>query len=152
MKSTLLALSVLTLGISLMAPLAHAGSSATTLACSSVSGKTIISGALPGQGEEGVNLNVSVGSDMRMLSSDFAGSKMVATVELNAKNQSVEINVDDGHFKFNLKSADAARTKLKKTSNGTSGSFIGLMSGSHPSNWEPIKAPIEVRCYVSDEI
>lgn len=148
MKAALFALVALVLST----PFANAGSSVTTLACSSTSGKTIISGYLPGQGEMGVQLNVSVGKEMRILSNENSGSKMVAEVDLNAKKQSVEIKVDDGHFKFILKSADAARTKLTKTGNGVSGSFIGLMTGTHPGNWEPIKSPIEVRCYVTDEI
>ncbi|MES3036359.1 MAG: hypothetical protein V4736_00510 [Bdellovibrionota bacterium] len=129
--------------------IANAGSSVTTLACSSESGRTVISGILPGQGEMAVALNFSVASDMIMFSNSDDYVPTTAEVDLNAKNQTVRIEVKNKLTQLKLVSSSA---KLTSSSNGTKGSFVGQVTGTHPSNWEPIAAPIVVRCFVSDEI
>lgn len=127
---------------------AHAGSSVTSLACSSESGRTIISGILPGQGEMDVNLNFSIGTAMNILS-DNNGAK--ADVNLNARAQKVSISVKNASMSINIQSIDGA-TKLSHSSNGTKGEFRALVTGTHPATGEAIPQAIEVRCHVSDEI
>lgn len=130
---------------------AFAGSSATSLACSSKSGRTVISGFLPGQGEEEIRLNVSVAHNIMVYKNADEG-KTTAKVNLDARKKSVSIEVSNADLKTVLKSKAPATTKLVQSGNGTGGTFIGLLSGTHPSTFNEIPTPIEVRCYVSDEI
>lgn len=128
---------------------AHAGSSATILACSSESGRTVISGILPGQGEVEVDLNVSIGSAMTIYSSERRDSE--ATVDVSAKLKKVRITVKNGNTGISIK-ADGDAVKLTENNNGTSGSFVGELTGTHPATYENIQEPIKVRCHMSDEI
>jgi hypothetical protein len=133
--------------------LAQAGSSATILACSSVSGKTIISGFLPGQGEMEIRLHVSVGSAMSVFSNEGGSDETTeATIDLNARAQTVAIKLKGPQQTLQIVSKSPETTKLGHGRSGTKGTFLGLVTGTHPATWEPIPSAIEVRCHVSDEI
>lgn len=136
-----------TLLMVLTAASAHAGSSVTTLACSSESGRTVISGILPGQGEVDVRLNVSVASDMIVYSSEHN----MAEGDVQLSKNSVLITVKNQSTSMKI-TASGADVKLNHSNNGTKGSFVGSLTGTHPSTYEQIQEPIKVRCFVSDEI
>lgn len=136
-----------TLLMVLTAASAHAGSSVTTLACSSESGRTVVSGILPGQGEVEVRLNVSIASDMIVYSSE----NNLAEGEVQLSKNSVQISVNTKSA-FTKITASGNEVKLSQTGNGTKGFFIGSLTGTHPSTYQQIQEPIRVRCFVSDEI
>ena len=136
----------------LAATSAHAGSSLTTLACSSESGRTIISGVLPGQGEMEIRLNFSVGTNMIVFASDEnANNGAEASVKLDGRANKAVITVKTKSANLSLVSI-AGKSNLKSTMNGTKGSFEALLTGTHPETYEAITQAIVVRCHASDEI
>lgn len=131
---------------------AYAGSSSTRLACSSASGKTVIAGILPGQGENTVNLQYSIESFFRQFDNEDVLAENV-TVELNVNQAQVRIGVlTNGDTAFSIDSKNSQTTKLKRTANGVSGEFIGQLYGTDIRTGQMLQTPIELRCFVSNEI
>lgn len=136
--------------VTLSAVSAYAGSSNTSLSCSSASGKTVVAGTLPGQGEVSTNLQYSIDTNFIHFDSQYT---LEAHAKLSAKNREVLITVlSQGDSAIQIRSKSAETTKLNYSSNGTSGSFIGILTGTHPGTGQEIPTPIELRCFVSDEI
>lgn len=147
---------ILSLILGLGSTQAFAGTSDTRLFCSSPDGHYIVSGFLPGMGEEDIRLQVSSGTSVIIFSNEgteqSAKPSTTATVNLDGHKHTVDIRVKSERQTFTLRAAGPQAAKLRATSNGTAGSFVGTLTGTDPATWEALKAPVTLRCHVTDEI